>query len=263
MQGYVMERKGFIGGSDCVKIMNGDWLELWQIKTGRVESDDLSRNIAVQLGSWTEDFNLEWFEHEHDCILSNQQHEYELEIGTVPAKGTIDAKWGSFIVEAKHTNLYKSMDDIIEYYMPQIQLYCYLAKGDGAYFSVIFGNSKWESAHVSFDLRYFNSMWAVVSDFWGYVVRDEEPIGIQTPDISIDKVEVDNMVKRDASTDNQFIDAAVTYINGYEHNRVFENAKKDLKNMVGSNEREVYCDHLTIKRDKRGSLRITRRTNND
>ena len=46
-----MERKGFIGGSDCVKIMNGDWLELWQIKTGRVESDDLSRNIAVQLGS--------------------------------------------------------------------------------------------------------------------------------------------------------------------------------------------------------------------
>ena len=49
----------------------------------------------------------------------------------------------------------------------------------------------------------------------------------------------------------------------YEHNRVFENAKKDLKNMVDSNEREVYCDHLTIKRDKRGSLRITRRTNND
>ena len=31
-----MERKGFIGGSDCVKIMNGDWLELWQIKTGRL-----------------------------------------------------------------------------------------------------------------------------------------------------------------------------------------------------------------------------------
>jgi hypothetical protein len=70
-----MERKGFIGGSDCVKIMNGDWLELWQIKTGRVDPDDLSRNIAVQLGSWTEDFNLKWFEHEHDCVLSNHQHE--------------------------------------------------------------------------------------------------------------------------------------------------------------------------------------------
>lgn len=258
-----MKRKGFIGGSDCVKIMNGDWLELWQIKTGRVESDDLSRNIAVQLGSWTEDFNLKWFEQEHDCVLSGHQEELEDMIGNVPAKGMIDARWGSRIVEAKHTNPYKNIDDVIEYYMPQIQLYCYLSDADGAYFSVIFGNSKWESTYVSYNHKYFNSMWAVVSDFWGYVVRDEEPIGIQTPDISIDKVEVDNMVKRDASTDNQFIDAAITYINGYEHNRVFENAKKDLKQMVGSNEREVYCDHLTIKRDKRGSLRITRRTNND
>jgi hypothetical protein len=135
-----------------------------------------------------------------------------------------------------------------------------MAKAEGVYLSVIFGNSNWECIHVKYDEDYFNSMWAVVSDFWGYVVRDEEPIGIQTPDISIDKVEVDNMVKRDASTDNQFIDASITYINGYEHNRVFENAKKDLKQMVGDNEREVYCDHLTIKRDKRGSLRITRRT---
>jgi len=29
--------------------------------------------------------------------------------------------------------------------------------------------------------------------------------------------------------------------------------------MVAPNEREVYCDLLTVKRDKRGSLRITER----
>jgi hypothetical protein len=147
--------------------------------------------------------------------------------------------------------------------MPQIQLYCHLAKADGAYFSVIFGNNKWESAHVSYNHKYFDSMWAVVSDFWGYVIRDEEPIGINPPVLKTDSIEVDGMVSRDASLDNQFIDKAITYINGYEQNKAFENAKKDLKNMVGSNEREVYCDYLTIKRDKRGSLRITRRTNND
>ncbi len=27
-----MNRKGFIGGSDAVKIMRGEWLELWKIK---------------------------------------------------------------------------------------------------------------------------------------------------------------------------------------------------------------------------------------
>ena len=213
-----MERKGFIGGSDCVKIMQGNWLELWQIKTGLVESDDLSRNLAVQLGSYTEDFNLEWFEIEYDCILSNLQHEYEL------------------------------------------QLYAHLAKADGAYLSVIFGNNKWEAAYVDRDEKYFDSMWAVVSDFWGYVVRKQEPVGHDEPvQLSIDKIAVDNMVKRDANTDNRFVDAAVTYVNGYEKNRVFENTKKDLKAMVAQNEREVYCDYLTVKRDKRGSLRITPR----
>ena len=102
-------------------------------------------------------------------------------------------------------------------------------------------------------------MWAVVSDFWGYVVRDEEPIGIDTPTLSTESIPLDEMVVRDASRDNEFMDAAVTYINGYEQNRTFENAKKSLKQMVADNEREVYCDHLTIKRDKRGSLRITKR----
>jgi hypothetical protein len=102
-------------------------------------------------------------------------------------------------------------------------------------------------------------MWTVVSDFWGYVIRDEEPIGVDTPSLSVDRVPLDNMVARDASQDNQFVDAAVTYIQGYEKNRIFENAKKDLKNMVSDNEREVYCEYLTVKRDKRGSLRITKR----
>ena len=57
-----MERKGFIGGSDAVKIMNGNWYELWQIKTGRVEPEDLSHKVAVQMGITTEDMNLSWFE---------------------------------------------------------------------------------------------------------------------------------------------------------------------------------------------------------
>lgn len=254
-----MKRIGFIGGSDCVQIMQGNWLELWQIKTGKIESPDLSDNIAVQLGIHTESFNLHWFEVEQRTILTKHQAEFEKQIGTVPAKGTIDAMWNNSIVEAKHTNAMNNMDRVIEYYMPQIQLYAHLADADGAYLSVIFGNNKWESAFVRYDAEYFNSMWAVVSDFWGYVLRGEEPIGVETTPISQDKIAVDEMVKRDASTDNAFIDAAHTYIENEAHARSFEVAKKSLKDMVDSNEREVYCDLLTIKRDKRGALRITTR----
>jgi hypothetical protein len=254
-----MKRTGFIGGSDCVRIMQGQWLDLWQVKTGRIEGEDLSRNIAVQLGVWTESFNLRWFEQEHDAVVYNHQYEYEKNIGGIPVKGTIDGMWNGAIVEAKHTNSMNNMEKVIEYYMPQIQTYAHLADLDGIYLSVIFGNSKWESAYVSRNEEYFNSMWAVVSDFWGYVVRDQEPVDVDTPNISIDKIEVDNMVRRDASTDNEFTSKAHDYIEHESAAKLFESAKKDLKSMVSSNEREVYNDLLTIKRDTRGSLRITTR----
>jgi len=264
-----MERKGFIGGSDCVKIMQGDWLGLWQIKTGRVESDDLSRNVAVQMGVHTEDFNLDWFAHEYSFNLHNKQLTESDVINDVPVKGTFDAMVytdndtkinDAHIVEAKHTNAYNTLDKVIEYYMPQVQLYIELAGAEGAYLSVIFGNNKWESAYVSRNQEYFNSMWAVVSDFWGYVLRDQEPVGNDQPiQLGTDQIKVDNMVKRDATTDNHFVDSAHTYSTLEADAKAFESAKKDLKQMVGDNEREVYCDQLTIKRDKRGALRITRR----
>ena len=254
-----MNRKGFIGGSDCVKIMQGDWLGLWQVKTGRAESEDLSRNLAVQMGIHTENFNLSWFEVERNVTVRGQQTEFKADVGGVPVVGTVDGLIDRCIVECKHTNSYNTMSKVVDYYMPQLQTYMHIADAEGAYLSVIFGNSEWDSVHVERDEKYFNSMWAVVSDFWGYVVRDEEPLGVDVSPLSIDSVPLDKMVARDASTDNQFVDAAVTYVNGYEQNRMWENSKKDLKAMVADNEREVYCDYLTIKRDKRGSLRITKR----
>lgn len=254
-----MKRIGFIGGSDCVQIMQGNWLELWLIKTGRIQGEDLSQNIAVQLGIHTESFNLHWFELNNKCVLKNYQLELQEHIGSVPAKGMIDAMWDTAIVEAKHTSAHSNMETIIERYMPQVQLYCRLAKVDGAYLSVIFGNNKWESAYVAYNQDYFESMWAVVSDFWGYVVRDEEPLGVAIPSLSIDKIAVDEMVRRDASQDNAFVDAAHDYIQNQAAAKTFENAKTSIKAMVGDNEREVYCDLLTAKRNKAGSILITLR----
>ena len=66
------------------------------------------------------------------------------------------------------------------------------------------------------------------------------------------------MVIRDASTSNEFVSTAATYVQGLEQDKVFQNAKKSLKEMVAPNEREVYCDFLTVRRDKRGALRISK-----
>jgi len=252
-----MNRTGFIGGSDCVRIMEGDWLNLWMIKTGRRQSEDLSDSIAVQLGIATEHFNLSWFEKQNNCVLTGHQTKYLDSIGKVPVAATVDAVFNSSIVEAKHTNSMNNMWSVIERYMPQVQLYCHVSKSNGVYMSVIFGNNKWESAYVSYDKEYFDSMWAVVSDFWGYVIRDEQPVDVEIPIIETNKIAVDQMVRRNASADNHFISAAHDYIQNQAAAKAFDNAKKDLKAMIADNEREVYCDLLTIKRSKNGSLLFT------
>lgn len=50
------ERRGFLGGSDARIIMGDDeaaLLRLWREKRGELEPEDLSDNLAVQLGTVT------------------------------------------------------------------------------------------------------------------------------------------------------------------------------------------------------------------
>src|ERR1700704_143789 len=58
-------RRTFIGGSDARVIMGDDetaLLRLWREKRGEAEPEDLSDNLAVQLGTVTEDLNRRWYE---------------------------------------------------------------------------------------------------------------------------------------------------------------------------------------------------------
>ena len=260
-----MNRQGFIGGSDMNVIMNKDWHELWLVKTGKKEPEDLSDNLAVQLGSYTEQFNIDWFAksfipdyaHQSDFGIKDKQHEFKMLWEDIPLKGTVDAivHPERAILECKHTNEHSTMESCLRKYMPQIQFYMWLAQSNACYLSVIFGNKKWECVHVSFDEDYLKVMQQKLKQFWLCVTTSSEPYQTPLP-VSIDTIPVDNMVRRDATGDNQFISLCYDYINSQDIAQSFEKAKSQLKEMVGDNEREVYCDLLSIKRDKRGSLRI-------
>ena len=262
-----MNRLGFIGGSDMRRIMDGDWVSLWEEKTGRTESEDLSNHLAVQLGSYTEDFNLRWFlKHELDPTQDQleKQREFTLNWEGVPCKGTVDACIynSQEIVEAKHTYERNTMEGCLNMYMPQIQFYLWISVKDGCYLSVIFGNRRWESVYIRKDWDYIHKMQVHLKEFWRHVTEDTRPFGDdQIPPVSIDKIQVDGMTRRDASSDNEFISRCHDYIDQSVNAGLFESAKADLKAMVADDEREVYCDLLTIKRDKRGALRINIKEN--
>ena len=272
-----MERKGFIGGSDMRRIMEGDWLSLWQEKTGRVIPDDLSNVLPVQMGVQTEHFNKEWFAKQHtseDCETIAAGHKgvgngltAEINWEGVPLKGQVDGhimvnrQFTDEIIECKHTYEGNSMENCLKMYMPQMQFYMWVHQAKGCYLSVFFGNRRWESVYVQKDWKYIDQMKVHLVEFWKCVSQDQEPASNAVPPVSIDKIKVDGMVKRDASSDNEFISRCHDYIDTETNAKLFESAKIDLKAMVGDDEREVYCDLLTIKRDKRGALRITVKEN--
>lgn len=260
-----MNRIGFLGGSDANRIMAGDWHQLWLEKTGQAQPEDLSDNIAVQLGKATEDFNLQWFIKEHpESEIAAWQYPMEMNWEGIPLKGTADAviMHSQELIECKHTHERNNIEGILNRYMPQIQFYAWIGIKDGVYLSVIFGNNRWESVYVRKDFEYIERMQVHLKEFWDCVVSNTAPAS-SPPNVSIDAIPVDGMVRRDANQDNMFVDLCHDYIRYSDTAKSFESVKSDLKAMVASNEREVYCDLLTIKRDKRGALRFNIRATYD
>ena len=284
-----MDRTGFIGGSDCVKIMDGQWYELWEIKTGRKQPEDLSHLIHIELGRFTEPFNLQWLEKETGWSATETQIPYAKGWGDasnhdasdvisnkiiVPMQGTVDAigindQGEKAIIECKHTNAFTTMDKQVEYYMPQIQCYLDLADMDLCIFSVIFGNSKHQATAITRDHNYISAMRKEVLDFWTYVKNNQEPdvsLGkkqdelMNTKNKLLNAIPVDNMIKRDATLDNHFGMLASDFIANKSSSETYENAKKGLKEIIKPNEREVFNDFITVKRDKRGAVTVRRRT---
>ena len=256
------ERNKTIGGSDVIRIMAGDWYDLWQEKMGLTEPVDLSDNVAVQLGIYTESFNIRWFcermnvtDWEHDVKLR------DYEINGVPIRATLDAQLmmngEKVVLECKHTHERNTMNKQLERYMPQLQLYMAVARTNYAYFSNIFGNNRIEYVKVNRDEEYIEHMVLRVRKFWDFVENKKEPPHIMDrSNLSIDKIPVNDMIVEDANGDNMFIDQAHTYLETKDMWREHESAKKNLKQMVAQNVRELRSDVLTIRRASNGSLRF-------
>src|SRR3954469_18047265 len=72
------DRRSFIGGSDARIIMGDDesaLLRLWREKRGKIEPEDLSANLIVQLGTVTEHLNRHWYERNTGRVVTEVQRQ--------------------------------------------------------------------------------------------------------------------------------------------------------------------------------------------
>ncbi len=252
-----MDRKGFIGGSDLYKLEHdSNWFDLWQIKTGRREPDDLSHMFNVNLGVETELFNMRWFEIQTDIMVTDTQVEYTKNWHNIPCKGTLDGVLANGnIIECKHTSSFNNMADVLDRYMGQIQFYMWVANKPAVHMSVIFGN-QWETCRVSQSSQLMDQYMALIKEFWEYVRLDIAPGIREKTKIDWSSVDIDGLSIRDASKENAFVDAAHTYISTLDYAKRHDASKKELRSMIKEDEREVYCDMLAVRRSKNGSCRI-------
>ncbi|MES2326183.1 MAG: YqaJ viral recombinase family protein [Pseudomonadota bacterium] len=179
------ERRQGIGGSDANVILSGDAervRQLWLEKRGEAEAVDLSGNLAVMLGSWTEAFNRQWYERLTCQTVSKTGasftcQRYDWRRCTVD--GLVESSGAIF--EAKHTNAFAKGEEVLERYMPQLQHNMAVVGVDQAVLSVIFGNHKFEIFEIAADWLYQLELLEAEEAFWDCVVSGKEPVAFEAP----------------------------------------------------------------------------------
>jgi len=111
------DRSKGIGGSDATRLYEGDWYQLWSEKTGETPSVDLSDVLPVQMGKYTESFNIDWFKKQTGYTISRQQDLYKMKKYPyiyAHLDGVVENKDCAFaVLECKHTNAFNNSGKVV------------------------------------------------------------------------------------------------------------------------------------------------------
>lgn len=178
-------RPNGIGGTDANRLVHDDsWLELYDLKRGNTEPEDLSDVLAVQMGTVTEELNRQWFAKEMGLRVTQETqlwyNDYiygNLDGLVVAGMEGEDVNYAVF--EAKHSGQFmdtpKQHANLLDRYYPQLQHYMMCAEVNKAYLSIFFGNRTHKVFTVEEDREFQNFLLLAYKEFWK-AVQNEEPI---------------------------------------------------------------------------------------
>lgn len=163
------------GGTDAIKLVEGKWKDIWEIKTGRVEKEDLSDVLPVQMGIYTEPFNIQWFEKQTGFKVTNNNDIYknlDVEFLHATVDGIINSEEAIF--EAKHVSPF-SVKNVVDKYYPQLQHYMLVTGLRKAYLSVLVGNLQHKIYEIEADIEFIHKLLYAETHMWAYVQADVPP----------------------------------------------------------------------------------------
>tara|TARA_R110002050_G_scaffold287657_1_gene438953 strand:+ start:153 stop:752 length:600 start_codon:yes stop_codon:yes gene_type:complete len=179
------KRPNGIGGTDANKLVHDDsWLELYDLKVGNTQPEDLSDILPVRIGTITEDLNREWFTREMGLQVTQEQQIWYNKYIYGNLDGLVQAGMeGEYIdvavFEAKHSGQFmdtpKQHTNLIDRYYPQLQHYMLCSKLKESYLSIFFGNRTHKIFTVKKDSKFQSQLLKAYKVFWK-AVTDKKPI---------------------------------------------------------------------------------------
>lgn len=258
----MMDRTKGVGGSDAKRVWDGDWLNLWKEKTGKVEQVDLSDVLPVQIGIATESVNLDFLERKLNTKITRSINIPQDKHMTSNVDGIIisDTK-EDIIIEAKHTFDNNTLENVAKYYYPQLQHYLMHSKTNEIYLSVIFGNNKHDYTSIESDPEFQKELYKREAAFWKFVETNTEPVGFEDLiDSTPDNIPLDGMVKMDMSANKKWITHAESLVKYKPTVDAYEIEKKAIKQLVPNDCRLAMGNGIQVSRNKKGYLTLKQTT---
>jgi predicted phage-related endonuclease len=252
----LVDRRTFIGGSDARIIMGDDeaaLLRLWREKRGEAESEDLSGNLVVQLGSVTEDLNRRWYERNSGHAIKHVQKRVQHPVHNWMAAtldGLVDP--GGAVFEAKFMLPWTFTEEAAaEKHMAQLQHNMWVIASRSAVLSIVTGGGKWVEITIHADPLYQHLLLTAEKKFWRCVQSGETPrlFGVEPPRPRLQAVRTVDM-----SASNAWAEFAAVYRRTRPAYQEHEGAKADLKKLVPEDAKEALGHGLRAKRSKSGAV---------
>jgi len=249
-------RGSFIGGSDARIIMGSDeaaLVRLWREKRGEVGPEDLSGNLAVQLGKVTEALNRNWYERNTGRTVGDVQR--LVKHSAIPwMAATLDGivEGIGAVFEAKFMLPWSfSEEAATEKYMAQLQHNMWVTHLRSAVLSIITGGGKWVEITIPLDPLYLSVLVSAEKKFWRCVMSGEPPhlINAEPPRPRIEAVRIVDM-----SSSNSWAEFAALFRNTRSAFLDHERAKSELKALMPEDAKEAIGHGVQAKRSKSGAV---------
>lgn len=254
----ILARQGKLTASRVAPLMTGDkakimavWRELCGDPTFQEENlDDI---WAVQLGSCTENLNLDWYERIKQKTLSRRGEvvvhpDYDWAAATLD--GFDDTIPGP--VECKHVSGFEKYDVVLQRYQPQIHWQMEVTQTLKCAFSVIEGGRQPRVEIIDYNKDYADELMA-------RAIRLMEHVWNLTPPVELEPVQlktISRLKDYNMTGNNQWATAAADFLKHQPSAKSFKTADETLRGLIPNDANSCIGYGLVAKRDKANRVSI-------